>query len=155
MKTVLTLLLLLIASSSSAAQSEKPGRWLQDGRPVGNAPDRKAVNGFGAQLVVVKDPRGFIEMWHKPEKPEFESARIVGYNDAIGVIILFAGCTPNNTGDCNADVDYRIYKPDGKLLIERMKQRLWKDKPPPQANTQLGSAGSWHYDAGGLPSWNV
>ena len=79
-------------------------------------------------------------MWSRPEKPDFKSADVAGFGETLGVILLFAGCMPNDVGICNSEVDYSIHKPDGSLLFERTKQRLWKDKAPPPQNTHLASA---------------
>jgi len=115
-------------------------QWKVDGKLVKDEPDHRAVKGFAAHLVVIQDPRKFIEMWKKPETPHFDSAKEVGFDETVGVIVLFAGCRPDGKGICNTEVDYTIYKPDGSIFIERKKQPLWKEQAPPPENTQLGRA---------------
>ena len=86
------------------------------------------------------NPRKFIEMWKKPKTPHFETAKEVGFDESVGVIVLFAGCKQDTQGICNTEVDYTIYKPDGSIFAERKKQPLWKEQAPPRENTQLGRA---------------
>jgi hypothetical protein len=119
-----------------------PSAFTQRNRnePVGDAPDRKAVEGFGGHLTVVEDPRSFIQEWLKPDTPKIKSATAVKRGDSIGAFVLFAGCKPNPEGVCNAEVDYEIYKPDGSLFAERKSQPLWDEQPPPAPNIQLGKA---------------
>lgn len=52
---------ILLASSLAQAQ------WKKDGKPLEDTPDRKLVGDFGGQLLVVKNPRAFIEDWQKPQ----------------------------------------------------------------------------------------
>src|SRR5688572_16103156 len=110
-----------------------------DGSKAPDAPDRKSLKGFGAHLIAVKNPRGFIQEWLKPEKPKIEPAKKATPGEPLGVFVLFAGCLEVN-GVCNSEVDYTIYKPDGSVLAERKKQPLWKEQAPPKPNIQLGRA---------------
>ena len=135
MKIVTTLLFLLFISVSCVMSQEKQNDELKD-----KATDRKAVNGFGGHLIVVKNPREFIQEWHKPKTPNINSAKNVKIDESIGAFVLFAGCKTDNQGICNTEVDYTIYQPDGSLFVERKGQPLWKEKAPPAPNIQLGKA---------------
>jgi hypothetical protein len=126
--------LLLIISSSASAQ------WKKDGAREEDAPDRKSINGFGAHLLVVENPRGFIEEWAKPETPQIDPVTNVKRGVLYGAFVLFAGCKPDSQGRCNSEVDYIFYKPDGSLYAERKGEPLWKEQAPPGPNIQLGSA---------------
>jgi hypothetical protein len=128
------LFIILIAVSPACSQ------WKKDGEKEGDTPDRKAVNGFGAHLIVVEKPQEFIQEWLKPESPNINPATIVKRGEPIGIIILFAGCKSDAQGICNSEVDYGIYKPDGSLYDERKGQPLWKEQAPPAPNIQLGRA---------------
>jgi hypothetical protein len=135
MKTVFGLILfVLLTANGTFAQ------WKSDGKLANDEPNRKTIKGFGGQLLVVQDPRKFIEMWKKPETPQFESAKQVGFDESIGILVLFAGCKEGEKGACNTEVDYTVYKPDGSIFAERKKQPLWKEMGPPRKNTQLGRA---------------
>lgn len=98
------------------------------------------MNGFGGQLIVVENPRQFIEEWLKPETPRIKSATDVKRGDALGAFVLFAGCKIDAQGVCNSEVDYTIYKPDGSIYGEQKGQPLWKELAPPAPNIQLGRA---------------
>jgi hypothetical protein len=133
MKSAVLVLSLLFFSASAAAQ------WKSDDKNASDTPDRKSVNGFGAHLVVVKDPQVFIQEWLKPQMPKFDSAKKTKAGESLGIIVLFAGCK-EASGACDSDVDYTIYKPDGSVFAQRLKQPLWKEPAPPRPNIQLGRA---------------
>lgn len=128
------LLLFLIAGSAAFAQ------WKKEGERTGDAPDRKAVGGFGGHLIVVENPREFIQEWLKPETPKIKSATDVKRGESVGAFVLFAGCKQDAQGVCNSEVDYTVYKPNGSLFAERKGQPLWKEQAPPAPNIQLGRA---------------
>lgn len=122
------------------ANTAVPSQWKENGQAVADTAEHKSVNGFGGQLLVVKDPQAFINEWLKPETPHIDVATNVKRGEIYGAFILFAGCRPDAKGICNAEVDYMLYKPDGSLYDERKGQPLWKEPAPPTANTQLSSA---------------
>jgi hypothetical protein len=129
-----TLFLLLLAATPAVSQ------WKGNNEPVGDAPDRKAVNGFGGHLIVVENPRDFIQEWMKPETPKIKSATDVKRGNSIGAFVLFAGCKPDPQGVCKSEVDYTIYKPDGTVFAERKSLPLWDLQAPPAPIIQLGKA---------------
>lgn len=126
--------LILLAAAPAAAQ------WKKGDERVPDTPDRKWVNSFGAHLLIVEDPRAFIEEWKKPETPRINPVSEVKRGIVIGAFVLFTGCKPDAQGLCNSEVDYTVYKPDGTIYAERSKQPLWKDAPPPGTNIQLSNA---------------
>jgi hypothetical protein len=115
-------------------------QWKQNDKSATDAPDHKAVNGFGGHLIVVENPRGFIQEWLKPQTPKIKSAKDVKRGEVIGVLVLFAGCKTDSQGGCNSEVDYIIYRPDGRIFTEQKGQPLWKEQAPPAPNIQLGKA---------------
>ena len=135
MKSLIILSFLLLLAASPAYS-----QWNANGEPTGDAPDRKAVNGFGGHLIVVENPREFIKEWLKPETPKIKSATDVKRGDSLGAFVLFAGCKTDDHGACNSEVDYTIYKPDGSIYGEQKGQPLWKEQAPPAPNIQLGRA---------------
>lgn len=142
MKCLFAFTLILISFLSSCAQSttENKGRWLENGKAIEDAPDRKAVNGFGATLLVVKEPDEFVKEWMKPEKPNFNTVKTVKPGEEIGIVVLFAGCRPDSSGVCNTEVDYTLYRPDGKEIFNQKGLEIWKETAPPKPNTHLGKA---------------
>jgi hypothetical protein len=135
MKIVSAIVLLLLVATISAS-----GQWKKGDERVDDAPDRKSVNGFGGHLIIVENPREFMEDWLKPETPKINIATNVKRGDLLGAFVLFAGCKPDAQGLCNSEVDYTIYKPDGGLYAERKGQPLWKEDAPPPPIIQLSRA---------------
>lgn len=133
MRKLVLVLSLFLMTTAAAAQ------WRSEDKKVVDTPDRKSVNGFGAHLVAVKDPRGFIQEWLKPQPPKIESAKKIKAGEPLGVIVLFVGCK-EVSGTCDSEVDYTIYKPDGSVFVQRLTQPLWREAPPPKPNIQLGRA---------------
>lgn len=131
-----TLLLILVVASPSLSQG---GR---DDKPAGYIPDRTNVNGFGARLVVVENPRQFVQEWLKPEIPKIKrwSATEVKRGDSLGAFIMFMGCQTDARGLCDSEADYIIYKPDGSIYDERKGQPIWKEgSPAPNLQLSRGS----------------
>src|SRR5688572_3336093 len=125
---------ILFASALSQAQ------WKKDGKPVEDKPDRKSVGTFGGHLLVVKNPRAFIEDWQKPETPKINPVTSVQRGEQLGILVLFTGCKADAQGMCNSEVEYSLYRPDGSLYSEKKPQPLWKEQAPPSPNIQLGRA---------------
>src|SRR5215204_1174600 len=115
MKTLAAAAIAVILLTSSVA----PAQWKKDGKPIADTPDRKSVDGFGGHLLVVRNPREFIEDWQKPEPPQINPVTKVKRGELVGAFVLFAGCKPDAKGTCNSEVDYFFYRPDGSLYAER------------------------------------
>ena len=135
MKIITALLTLLLLGGTVAT-----AQWKKGDEPTPDTADRKSVNGFGANLLIVENPRAFIEEWQKPETPKINPVSQVKRGVVIGAFVLFAGCKPDPQGLCNSEVDYTVYKPDGTIYAERKEQPLWKEAPPPGTNIQLSRA---------------
>ena len=134
MKIFIAVLAIVLSSGMVSAQ------WKKGDEKVEDTSERKSVKGFGGHLIIVEDPRAFINEWMKPETPKIKSVTDVKRGELIGAFVLFAGCKPDGAGVCNSEVDYVVLKPDGSVYAERKAQPLWKDPPPPAQNIQLGKA---------------
>jgi len=135
MKIVTALITLILLGGTVAT-----AQWKKGDAPVPDTPDRKSVNGFGAHLLIVENPRAFIEEWQKPETPQVNPVSEVKRGVLLGAFVIFAGCKPDPEGRCNSEVDYTVYKPDGTIYAERKEQPLWKEMAPPGTNLQLSNA---------------
>jgi hypothetical protein len=135
MKIVNAILLLILLSAVPAF-----GQWAKNGEKAEDSPDRKAVKGFGAHLILVENPYAFINQWMKPETPKIPNVVLAPRGKFMGALVLFAGCQPSQDGKCNTEVDYTMYKPDGSIYAERKGLELWKDQAPPSPNIQMGKA---------------
>ena len=125
---------LLLACGTGIAQ------WNRGGERVADTADRKSVNDFGGHLIIVENPKAFIEEWQKPETPNINTVTDVKRGELIGAFVLFVGCKPDAQRICNSEVDYSVYKPDGTLYAERKNQPLWKEEAPLAPNIQLSRA---------------
>ena len=135
MKKIGPLLILLLVFTSAAH-----GQWKRGGEKAEDEPARKSVKGFGAHLIVVENPQEFIREWLKPETPNIKTASVIKPGVTFAALVLFAGCKPDGAGECDSEVDYRIYRPDGSTLVERKGLVLWKEQAPPGPIIQLGRA---------------
>ena len=129
----ISLVIVVLTAWPALSQQKQTGE-------AGSVLDRKSLNGFGGHLIVVENPREFIQQWLKPETPEIKSATDITRGASLGAFVLFAGCKPDAHGLCNTEVDYTIYKPDSTVYAERKAQPLWKEQAPPAPNIQLGKA---------------
>ena len=133
---ILTALMTLVLLGGTLATAQ----WKKGDERTPDTADRKSVNGFGGHLLIVENPRAFIEEWQKPETPKITPVSEVKRGVLLGAFVLFAGCKPDAQGQCNSEVDYTVYKPDGTIYAERKEQPLWKEAAPQGANIQLSRA---------------
>lgn len=121
-----------------AEKAEKAGR----AEKAEDSTSSKSAGGFGAHLILADRPQAFVQEWRNPSsgKPQLWSATEAKRGEPLAAFIMFAGCLPDSGGVCNAEVDFRIYKPDGSLYAERAGLELWKKAAPPATNTQLSTA---------------
>jgi hypothetical protein len=134
------LLLLINLFVQISCSQQKPGKWLDNGNPIADGPDHKAVNGFGVHVILVEDPKAFMEIWRKPEFPDIKTVKVARGGVPIAAFVLFAGCTPGSNGTCDTSVDYIVINPKGNVIGEKKDQILWSEAPPPKENTQAGKA---------------
>jgi hypothetical protein len=133
---LITALLVSILFSIGVATAQ----WKKGDERVADTPDRKSVKGFGGHLIIVEDPRAFIEEWKKPETPQITIITEVKRGVLIGAFVLFGGCKPNAQGVCNSEVDYTVYTPDGGIYAEQKQQPLWNEEAPRPGIIQLSKA---------------
>lgn len=139
MKIAKLLLIFLLPIVGISAQ-EKSGRWLVDGKPAEDSEWSKAKNGFGAQLIVVGDPRAFMEMWNRPEQPNIQPAKTVTQEQQFGAFIIYVNCRAGKDGNCNATVDFTVLGPNGKEVAERPNQIIWNGPPMDSKTMYMGKA---------------
>ena len=129
--------LAVFASIANAQWNEGEER-----RPVPDTPWMSSAEDFGAMLLITNDPDGFFEQWNKPPSPDYKpnmsTVTEAKRGDIVMAIILFSGCSGDKTGNCNSQVDFKVYNPDGSLYAEHSNGELWSNKPTiPQGSMQV------------------
>ena len=76
----MTALIAVVLLTSSVAQAQ----WKKDGKPIEDSADRKSVGAFGGHLLVVREPKAFIENWQKPEPPRINPVTEVQRGELLG-----------------------------------------------------------------------
>jgi hypothetical protein len=106
--------------------------------PANEARDRGNEDGFGVRLVVVENPEEYQRKWEGPDIPKLESVSELSRGDSIGAFVVFSGCRPDAQGACDLEVDYTLYRPDGRVHVRRTGQPLWRREASPAPNLALG-----------------
>lgn len=78
--------------------------------------------------------------WDRPTGKPFsvQSIKVVRRGQFLSAVVLFKGCKPDVSGNCNALVDIIAYDPRGKVYGEMRGVELWQQRPAPRAGyTQL------------------
>jgi hypothetical protein len=110
--------------------------------PVPDTPRMVSAGDFSAMLLITNDPDGFFEQWNRPPSPDYKpsmsTVTTAKHGDVVGAIILFSGCRADHAGNCNSEVDFKVYKPDGSLESEHSGGELWSNKPAiPEGTLQV------------------
>ena len=105
-------------------------QWFQNGAPAEQKPFQGSVNGFGAMILMTTDSQKALENWSRPtEGVVIPDAERVSKGKPIEAMVFFSGCAANDQGNCVAEVDYVITKPDGSIYVEYKNAELWRNKP--------------------------
>lgn len=139
MKLYIHLFMVLILSAGSTNAQWNDG---EERRPAPDTPWRASSGDFGAMLLITNDPDGFFEQWNKPPSPDYKPSMSTvteaERGDVVMGIILFSGCGADQAGNCNSQVDFKVYKPDGSIYSEHSNGELWSNKPAiPQGSLQV------------------
>jgi hypothetical protein len=115
--------------------------WRTDGKPVPDTEWAKSAGDFGAQLVFTDKPAELFSAWEKPGPAViYSEAATATRGVPIVAVVFFAGCGPNDKGNCDATVRFQGYGPDGKPWSDPVDGELWVDKPPGKNQMQLSFA---------------
>lgn len=104
----------------------------------GDAAWQGKVGDFRAILIVTDRAQEFVYAWRDSEEQgqvplEFNIER-VHREQPLTALLFFEDCVAGKTGYCNAEVEFRVYRPNGELYAEERDVELWKRKPPPPRN---------------------
>jgi hypothetical protein len=111
--------------------------WIdKQGNKLPDEEDRKASGNFGAQLIFISDEQTLLKRWATPSKTVMlDTVDSVEINEPISAFIVFSGCKPSSTGNCNVSMRFKVTQPDGKIYTETPAMEVWQDKPVPPRHT--------------------
>ena len=91
-------------------------------------------------VFMTTDSQKMLDNWEVPTDGYYvKNDEEVEKGKPIEALVVFYGCKANEIGNCVAEVDYRIVKPDGSVYTEIKNTELWKNKPA-MPEGQLGLA---------------
>jgi hypothetical protein len=113
------------------------GAWInKSGETLPDSESRKAVGGFGAQMIFVADDQKMFQLWETPsETVNVATIDKVAVNDQVNAFIVFSGCKPNKSSLCDVSVRFRVYQPNGKVYASTPPMEIWQGKPPPSGKS--------------------
>ena len=124
------LAIIMTITLAGAAYSQ----WRTNGDLDQESPAQKAVGDFGTMLMITDDPDGLFEAWAKPPSPEYgpsiSEASTAHRGGVVLAFVIFSGCAENADGNCDADVEYTAYFPDGSVYGQHS-GALWVGFPDP------------------------
>lgn len=128
LSVTLALGLMLLCGPQASAQD----RLFENGRSIKGDRASASSNGFSVQQVATLDGEGFSERWNKPTVGvELAPASQMLRNQPIFTFVVFTGCAPDRTGNCNVTVSYKMFDPEGKPFGEQLNSPVWVGLPPP------------------------
>lgn len=101
--------------------------------------ERPAVQHFGAQLVLTPDENGFLDAWLNARTlHNLPATDTVHRGESVTAVLVFQGCTPDQSGKCDVVADFSLRRPDG-AYVPGGYGMLWSDEPAP-SHLHLGKA---------------
>ena len=122
---------------SNSVYSEE---WHTNNKPDNSNSFQGSSGEFGAMIFMTTDSQKMLDNWEAPT-PGYHilPSENVEKGQPIEALVLFSGCSANADGNCIAEVDYQILKPDGSIYAEYKNTELWKNKPAlPKGQLGLG-----------------
>ena len=117
--------LLTLLGKDKAAQDQPT--WRENGKLIGDKPNRKASNGFAAQLFLTEDAT-FFDNWNKPETPRLNETSKAPRNVPVHTVVLFTNPGLDAAGDADITASITILKPDGSVYAKVPTVICWKGK---------------------------
>lgn len=104
--------------------------WHTNNKPDNSNTFQGSSGEFGAMIFMTTDSQKMLDNWEAPT-PGYHilPSENVEKGQPIEALVLFSGCSANADGNCIAEVDYQILKPDGSIYAEYKNTELWKNKP--------------------------
>lgn len=105
-------------------------------------PPKKSVatQPFEVALTVTAKGDELFNSWDHPTGKGFtvEPIKVASRGKFFSAVVLFKGCKPDASGNCNAVMDIVAYDPKGNIYGKMSSVELWQQKPAPEPDyTQL------------------
>ena len=90
--------------------------WRQDGHPIANTDVRKAVDGFGASVIITPDA-DWESKWNTPAEttPKFTTVEKLKIGERATILIFFANPQLDAAGSVNVTCDVKITRPNNQI----------------------------------------
>lgn len=127
-------LVLFLALGASATA------WAVDAPKSAAGPEPFEVN-----LTVTEKGNELFNSWDRPTGKPFkiEPIKVASRGKFLSAVVLFKGCKPDTSGNCNAVMDIVAYDPKGKIYGEMPRVELWQQKPAPDSGYRSSVAATW------------
>ncbi len=101
------------------------------------------VQPFEVNLTVTEKGNELFNSWDRPTGKPFnvEPVKVASRGKFLSAVVLFKGCKPDASGNCNATMDIVAYDPKGKIYGQMPAVELWQQKPAPDAGFSQLSRG--------------
>jgi hypothetical protein len=114
--------------------------WInKSGETLPDSDSRKASGDFGVHMVLVADDKRMFQVWGTPsETVNIDTVETVPVNGQVNAFMVFSGCKPDRTGNCDVAMRFRVYQPNGKVYADTPPMEVWQGKrPPPGKSLEL------------------
>lgn len=138
--SVFSLLAVLILFAPFSGKSFGQAWHDENGVPQEDSEWSVSDGDFGVLQLLTPDANQAYEDWQKPG----EGYNVIVTNsatrgDIVSSIVLFTGCQPDNQGNCNLEVDFRVLDPNGGNYGQTGFVDLFKNLPaPPKGVLMIG-----------------
>jgi hypothetical protein len=139
--TTAAMLMALISGALPATAHSQDG--LRNAAAAEKQPNGATSGDFSVLQIATTDPDRLTADWLKPTAAvSLTTTTQTVRNQPIVTFIVFKGCRPDASGNCNVTVDYETLAPDGKRYDITKGAEVWVGHPPaPNLNLQLSVAG--------------
>ncbi len=123
--------LLLIPVSAQATWINKKG-----GVSLPETDARKSVSAFNAEMIFVENERALFAGWLAPAASvNVSTINTTVIGKGISAFIIFGGCKPDSSGNCNVTMQFRVVRPDGEVYGAPPELEVWQGKPAPKGKS--------------------
>jgi hypothetical protein len=115
--------------------------WIDaQGKTISDTPSMRSSDDFGVQLVLTASEKEFRRSWNSAAgTPTLNSTASIHQGESISGVLIFSGCEPGLTRNCNVSVEFTLQAPDGSITLAGSGP-VWSASPPKARELFLGQA---------------